>query len=251
MDQQEAKRLCRGISAICPSQAFEAETPALWREILADVRYEDARAAVVTLGKHQRYIAASDIFGAVQKLRRDRLDDWNTDPRTHGWRHIQPETGDIQADIAEKRAIRDAVADGTFDVQAYLSSGTTLTGCAPLRACEPDDRGQPKHLGWDERPAYRAALERTKHALKSPPRVNPAIEGRDRPAKQRPTLREPTDAERAAAETERGRQLAKLGHLADADAQPSAPRCARESPSIPQHAEAGAESPPAGSGGLS
>lgn len=67
--------LGRAVAAICPAQKFDQFTPDAWLELLGDLRYEDARAAVFALGKAQPFIAPCDIRGEVARLRKQRLDD--------------------------------------------------------------------------------------------------------------------------------------------------------------------------------
>lgn len=97
MNAEETTRICRAIAGIKPAQYFDDETPALWAVILADVRYEDARQAVITLGGTARFIDPSDIKAEVRRIRDERL------------KHSDL----VMADTPEeKRAIIKAIADG-------------------------------------------------------------------------------------------------------------------------------------------
>lgn len=107
MNAHEVTKLCRAIATISPSQHFDDETPAIWTVILAEIRYQDAREAVVNLGRRQRYIAPVDIATEVSRIRTERL------------RNVRD--ADITADIPSEdtdtyqltlRARRRAIADG-------------------------------------------------------------------------------------------------------------------------------------------
>src|SRR6266487_3205722 len=55
----EAVALCRFTSACCPAQKFDEYTPDAWGLILADVRFEDAKAAVVEIKKNSTWVDPS------------------------------------------------------------------------------------------------------------------------------------------------------------------------------------------------
>lgn len=124
MNATETARICDAISQIKPSQRFDTDTPALWAVILADVRYEDARQAVLNLGGRQQYIDPSDIITEVRRIRDDRID------RTElPVPNASPD--DPAAYAAEYRALRLAIADGTLAgdrLDAYRRGEISLTG---------------------------------------------------------------------------------------------------------------------------
>lgn len=74
MNRDEVVLLIMYVQAACPSQAFDERTPAVWADLLADVRMEDAQHAARILAGRQRYIAPSEILTEVKALRADRLD---------------------------------------------------------------------------------------------------------------------------------------------------------------------------------
>lgn len=75
MNAQEVTMLGRAVAAICPAQKWDDFTPDAWRELLGDLAYDDARAAVFTLGRAQPFIAPCDIRKEVKRIRAQRLDD--------------------------------------------------------------------------------------------------------------------------------------------------------------------------------
>ena len=105
MNLDEATRLCKAIATIAPAQRFEPDTPAFWTVILADVRYEDARDAVVELAKRQPFITPAEIITAVKALRRKRLE--GVDRLAH-----LAETPEQWRDVIRR------VADGNLEVPA-------------------------------------------------------------------------------------------------------------------------------------
>lgn len=173
MDITETTRLCRAIASIKPAQHMDDETPAFWSLILAGVRYEDARQAVITLGGKQRFIDPSDILAEVKRVRTDRIE-------RAGEEAISELTMRLDGD---RRAAIRAIADGT------------VTPPRPVGSLQ------------DQRAA--AALS---GVLRRPPSVSAAIEGGPRPARQAPapTL---TQHDADALEAERARQQAALTRI--------------------------------------
>jgi hypothetical protein len=109
------------ISQIKPAQHLDEGTPAFWALILADIRYVDARQAVINLGGKAKFIDPSDIIAEVRRIRNDRLERTEIPaPNVHP---------DHVADyLTEQTAIRASIADGDFDADVYRGSGLTLTG---------------------------------------------------------------------------------------------------------------------------
>lgn len=121
MNNTETAKLCAAISQSAPAQRFDDDTPAFWAVLLADVRYQDAREAVVRLLKRQPFVAPADIVAEVRVIRDDRLDRTelpvpNVDPN------------DPRAHLDEIRALRTAIADGVYDADAYAKGDITLSG---------------------------------------------------------------------------------------------------------------------------
>lgn len=76
MNQAEAVILCRFTKSACPQQAFDAYTPDAWALILADIRLEDAREAVVNVARRQPFVAPAEILTEVKRIRTKRIDDY-------------------------------------------------------------------------------------------------------------------------------------------------------------------------------
>jgi len=74
MNQQETVLLIRMVKAVKPAQAIDYELGGdIWAEILADIRLEDAKTAVVAISKRtSNFIDPSMIRAEVQTLRNDR-----------------------------------------------------------------------------------------------------------------------------------------------------------------------------------
>lgn len=124
MNATETARICDAISQIKPAQRLDTETPAFWAVILSDIRYEDARQAVLNLGGRQQFIDPSDIIAEVKRLRDDRVD--RTEMPVP---NANPD--DPAAYAAEYRALRLAIADGTLTgdrLEAYRRGEISLTG---------------------------------------------------------------------------------------------------------------------------
>ena len=189
MNATETARICDAISQIKPAQRFDTETPAFWAVILGDIRYEDARQAVLNLGGRQQFIDPSDIITEVRRIRDDRVD------RTE--MPVPNASPDDPAGYAvEYRALRLAIADGTLAgdrLEAYRRGEISLTGrpvlTGPMSPPDPDTG-----------PAIvREALERKQLA-------DLARDAAERAA---------AEAARQAEEAERARQLEALSQLQD------------------------------------
>ena len=76
MNHQEAVTLCRLVKGACPQQAFDQYTPDMWAEILADIRFVDAREAVVRIVTRSPWCSPSDIIAAVREMRAKRIDEF-------------------------------------------------------------------------------------------------------------------------------------------------------------------------------
>lgn len=73
MNSQEAVVLTRLVAAACPQQAIDEYTPDAWFDLLGDLDFADCRAAVVTVGKSQAFIAPAEIRAEVRRIRNDRV----------------------------------------------------------------------------------------------------------------------------------------------------------------------------------
>lgn len=74
MNRTEAVALCRLAKACCPQQAFDEHTPAAWGELLGDLSFDDAKAALLEVAKRQPFVAPAEIRTEVRRIRRQRLD---------------------------------------------------------------------------------------------------------------------------------------------------------------------------------
>jgi hypothetical protein len=70
---QEAVKLCRLTQACCPAQKFDAYTPDAWMDLLSDIRFEDAAAAVKEVARKQPFVSPSEIRAEVRRVRSKRI----------------------------------------------------------------------------------------------------------------------------------------------------------------------------------
>ena len=73
MTPLEATALCRFTKAVCPQQAIDEYTPDAWHPLLEDIRFEDAKAAVINAGKKKPFISPAEIRAEVKMIREDRI----------------------------------------------------------------------------------------------------------------------------------------------------------------------------------
>lgn len=73
MTPQEAVKLCRLTQACCPAQKFDAYTPDAWIDLLSDIRFEDAEAAVKEVARKQPFVSPSEIRAEVRRVRSKRI----------------------------------------------------------------------------------------------------------------------------------------------------------------------------------
>jgi hypothetical protein len=73
---EEAVRICAFTSACCPAQKFDEFTPDAWGLILADIRFEDAKLAVVEIKKSSTWVDPSDIIREVKRIRAKRISEY-------------------------------------------------------------------------------------------------------------------------------------------------------------------------------
>lgn len=76
MTPHQAVALCRFTAACCPAQKFDEYTPDAWSLILADIRFEDAKDAVVEIKKRSTWVDPSDIITEVRKIRAKRISEY-------------------------------------------------------------------------------------------------------------------------------------------------------------------------------
>jgi len=73
MTPLEATTLCRLAKAMCPQQAVDEFTPDAWHMLLDDLRFEDAKAALVNVARQQPFVAPAEIRAEVRKIRSQRI----------------------------------------------------------------------------------------------------------------------------------------------------------------------------------
>lgn len=105
MIASEALALARYAKAARPQQKWDEYTPDVWADALDDVRYADAKTAVVALTKAAAFIDVPAIRAEVKRLRRDRLDR-NPLPAFPG------DPDDVAAELAWKREWIARIGDG-------------------------------------------------------------------------------------------------------------------------------------------
>lgn len=76
MTNAEAVLLCRRAKAACPQQQFDQYTPDMWHELLGDLRFEEADAALVEVVKSQPFVSPAEIREQVKRVRRKRIDEY-------------------------------------------------------------------------------------------------------------------------------------------------------------------------------
>lgn len=114
MNPTEAVGLCRFVKAACPQQAIDEATPDAWGLLLADVRFEDAKAAVVNLARRQPFVAPAEIVAEVKRIRAERI-------RRFGHPVPPPELADDPT--REQEWMREAykqIGDGSVTIQSEL-----------------------------------------------------------------------------------------------------------------------------------
>ena len=129
MNITETAKLCSIIAGVIPQQRFEPDTPTYWHPALTEIRYADAIAAFKRLVGREPYTGVHDICTAVEAIRRERVKSFEGADGVVP--NIDPDNPRAYAE--ERRAIIQAVADDTFDIEAYRRGGITLSGAAPHR----------------------------------------------------------------------------------------------------------------------
>lgn len=104
MNREETTALCRYVKACCPQQQIDEYTPDAWHDLIGKLDFADCREAVVRVATRQPFVAPAEIRAEVQRIRSDRL---------HDFQYV-PVDGDDDWEIylAALRAQRTAVADG-------------------------------------------------------------------------------------------------------------------------------------------
>lgn len=103
----EAAALCRFTKALCPQQAIDEYTPDAWHLALGDLRFEDAKTAVVTAAQKSPFVAPAEIRAEVRALRNGRLTSFGPLPNPPAELADDPER-----EIEWRRTITRRIADG-------------------------------------------------------------------------------------------------------------------------------------------
>ena len=107
MNATQALTLTRLVRGACPSQKFDEYTPDLWFEMLRDLHFDDAREAVIELGKRQPFISPAEIRDQIQGVRDERIRRANLDVPA-----ADADPDDIDLWLASVRAENRRIADG-------------------------------------------------------------------------------------------------------------------------------------------
>jgi hypothetical protein len=73
VNREETVVLTRLVKATCPQQAIDKYTPDAWHPLLGDLDFEDCRAAMVTIGQRQPFMAPAEIRAEVRRIRAERI----------------------------------------------------------------------------------------------------------------------------------------------------------------------------------
>jgi hypothetical protein len=73
---EEAVKICAFTAACCPAQKFDEYTPDAWGLLLADVRFVDAKDAVVLVARKSPWCSPAEIIAEVKKMRQKRIDEY-------------------------------------------------------------------------------------------------------------------------------------------------------------------------------
>ena len=76
MSPEEAVALCRFTAACCPAQKFDEYTPDAWALMLEDVRFVDAKEAVVAVARKSPWCAPAEIIAEVKRMRAKRISEF-------------------------------------------------------------------------------------------------------------------------------------------------------------------------------
>ena len=130
MNIQEIVKVIAVVKALVPVQRFDDQAPTAWHLILGDLRFQDVMDVMKPVALANDYITPRALHAAVKNLRAERV-------KRFGGYTTSVEDLTIEHDLRERRAIRDAIADGTLTKSSYvdyLASGITLTPARPQLA---------------------------------------------------------------------------------------------------------------------
>lgn len=75
MNATEAAMLCRFAKAACPQQKIDEYTPDVWLDLLGDLRFDDAKTALLAVAAKQPFVAPAEIRAEVRRIRSKRIAD--------------------------------------------------------------------------------------------------------------------------------------------------------------------------------
>ena len=150
MNATEALQLTRYVQACCPAQKIDEYTPDVWRDVLADVTYDDARAAVVAIARsadtRPLWIDPRQGLNQVRRARAARLD---------------------RAELTGAPADPDAYREWLKSTRQQIASGNQTD--TPALECPPDAQKRPSDATEtrsrvDRRAQLREAIRRASSA---------------------------------------------------------------------------------------
>jgi hypothetical protein len=81
MTPAETFILVRAVQGACPQQKIDEYTPDMWHQLLDDIDFKDAQAAVVAVVKRKDFVSPADIRGEVRRIRTERVSrEWDFVP---------------------------------------------------------------------------------------------------------------------------------------------------------------------------
>lgn len=117
MTPTESLALCRLAKAACPQQAVDEFTPDAWHLLLEDLRFEDAKLALIEVCKRQPFVAPAEIRAEVSRIRKQRLLDHPLPPVPAGFTDAE--------ELSWRRQMQDRIADGEVFPIPELPAATT------------------------------------------------------------------------------------------------------------------------------
>ena len=132
MTPTESLALCRLAKAACPQQAVDEFTPDAWHLLLEDLRFEDAKLALIEVCKRQPFVAPAEIRAEVSRIRKQRLADHPLPPVPAGYTDAQ--------ELTWKRDMRDRIANGEVFPIPELPAGAPPAAVKALAAGWRGDR---------------------------------------------------------------------------------------------------------------
>jgi hypothetical protein len=113
MTPAETVKVWALVVQLCPGQRREEYTPDAWHEVIGDLRFDHAVAAVKELGRERAFIGTADIWQKVQATRRGRLES----AQAQGGLPTVLYPDDVARELAERRRITQLVMDGDAEVR--------------------------------------------------------------------------------------------------------------------------------------